>query len=68
MWVRYRLAAGGIKPGDMNGGGADVALLTIPPAQMVANMQAGKMDGFCVGEPWNAKTIQDWIGFTGINT
>ncbi|MEY4246140.1 MAG: hypothetical protein RLZZ245_3725, partial [Verrucomicrobiota bacterium] len=68
MWVRYWLAAGGINPGDMNGGGADVALLTIPPAQMVANMQAGKMDGFCVGEPWNAKTIQDGIGFTGINT
>lgn len=26
------------------------------------------MDGFCVGEPWNAKTINDGIGFTAINT
>jgi nitrate/nitrite transport system substrate-binding protein len=31
-------------------------------------MQVGKMDGFCVGEPWNAKTINDGIGFTAINT
>jgi nitrate/nitrite transport system substrate-binding protein len=68
MWIRYWLAAGGINPGDAAGGGADVSLITIPPPQMVANMQVGKMDGFCVGEPWNAKTINDDIGFTAINT
>lgn len=68
MWLRYWLAAGGINPGDAAGGGADISLITIPPPQMVANMQVGKMDGFCVGEPWNAKTINDGIGFTGINT
>ena len=38
------------------------------PAQMVANMKIGKMDGFCVGEPWNARAIADQIGFTAINT
>ncbi len=68
MWLRYWLAAGGINPGDAMGGGADISLITIPPPQMVANMQVGKMDGFCVGEPWNAKTINDGIGFTAINT
>ena len=68
MWLRYWLAAGGINPGDASGAGADVSLITIPPPQMVANMQAGKMDGFCVGEPWNGKTIKDDIGFTAINT
>jgi nitrate/nitrite transport system substrate-binding protein len=68
MWIRYWLAAGGINPGDASGGGADISLITIPPPQMVANMQVGKMDGFCVGEPWNAKTIADDIGFTAINT
>ena len=68
MWLRYWLAAGGINPGDASGAGADVSLITIPPPQMVANMQAGKMDGFCVGEPWNAKTIKDDIGFTATNT
>lgn len=68
MWLRYWLAAGDIHPGNASGGDADISLLTIPPPQMVANMQAGKMDGFCVGEPWNAKTIKDGIGFTAINT
>ena len=35
---------------------------------MVANMKVGKMDGFCVGEPWNARAIADGIGFTAITT
>jgi nitrate/nitrite transport system substrate-binding protein len=35
---------------------------------MVANMKVGKMDGFCVGEPWNARLIADKIGYTAINT
>lgn len=68
MWLRYWLAAGGINPGDAMGAQSDISLITIPPPQMVANMQVGKMDGFCVGEPWNAKTIADDIGFTAINT
>jgi nitrate/nitrite transport system substrate-binding protein len=62
MWMRYYLGAGGIHPDR------DVALITIPPAQMVANMKIGKMDGFCVGEPWNARSIADDIGFTSLNT
>ena len=35
---------------------------------MVANMKVGKMDGFCVGEPWNARAISDRIGFTSVTT
>ena len=62
MWMRYYLAAGGIDPDK------DVALITIPPPQMVANMKVDKMDGFCVGEPWNARAIADGIGFTAITT
>src|SRR5712691_7252598 len=62
MWTRYWLASGGINPDR------DVSLITIPPAQMVANMKVGKMDGFCVGEPWNARAIADGIGFTAITT
>jgi nitrate/nitrite transport system substrate-binding protein len=62
MWLRYWLAAGGINPDQ------DVSLIVVPPPQMVANMKVGKMDGFCVGEPWNARTIADGIGFTAINT
>jgi nitrate/nitrite transport system substrate-binding protein len=62
MWMRYWLGAGGINPDK------DVGLIVVPPAQMVANMKVGKMDGFCVGEPWNARTIADGIGFTALNT
>jgi nitrate/nitrite transport system substrate-binding protein len=62
MWMRYYLAAGGINPDS------DVALVTIPPPQMVANMKVDKMDGYCVGEPWNARAIADGIGFTSITT
>lgn len=62
MWMRYYLAAGGIHPDK------DVSLATVPPPQMVANMKVDKMDGFCVGEPWNARAISDGIGFTSITT
>ena len=62
MWMRYYLGAGGINPDK------DVSLITVPPAQMVANMKVGKMDGFCVGEPWNARSIADKIGFTSVTT
>jgi nitrate/nitrite transport system substrate-binding protein len=62
MWMRYWLASGGIHPDR------DVTLITIPPAQMVANMKVDKMDGFCVGEPWNNRAIEDGIGFTAVTT
>jgi len=31
-------------------------------------MRVGKMDGFCVGEPWNARALEDGIGYTAITT
>jgi len=62
MWMRYYLGAGGIQPDK------DVSLIVVPPAQMVANMKIGKMDGFCVGEPWGARAIADGIGFTAVST
>jgi len=62
MWTRYWLGSGGIHPDK------DINLITIPPAQMVANMKVDKMDGFCVGEPWNNRAIVDGIGFTAITT
>jgi nitrate/nitrite transport system substrate-binding protein len=62
MWIRYWLASGGVHPDK------DVTLITIPPPQMVANMKVDKMDGFCVGEPWNKRAIADGIGYTVITT
>ena len=46
----------------------DVRIVVVPPPQMVANMKIGKMDGFCVGEPWNARAITDGIGYTSVST
>jgi len=58
LLLRYWLAAGGIDPDH------DVKLTTIPPAQMVADLQAGSIDGYCVGEPWNLRAADEGIGFT----
>jgi len=62
MWIRYWLAAGGIDPDK------DVELITIPPAQMVANMKANTMEAFCVGEPWNDQLVGQKIGYTAVST
>ncbi len=58
LLLRYWLAAGGIHPDK------DVTLTTIPPAQMIANLKAGNIDGFCVGEPWNVRAAVEEIGYT----
>ncbi|MES2580901.1 MAG: CmpA/NrtA family ABC transporter substrate-binding protein [Pseudomonadota bacterium] len=58
MWLNYWLAANGIDPVK------DIKNIVVPPPQMVANMRIGNMDGFCVGEPWNARAIYDKLGFT----
>jgi nitrate/nitrite transport system substrate-binding protein len=62
MWLYYWLAASGINPMK------DTKIVTVPPPQMVANMRVGNMDGYCVGEPWNARAIADKIGFTATTT
>lgn len=62
MWLRYWLAAGGIDPNQ------DVALITVPPTLMVANMNSARMDGFCVGEPWNARALAEDVGYTAITS
>lgn len=62
MWLYYWLAANGIDPFK------DVKNIVIPPPQMVANMRVGNMDGYCVGEPWNARAVFDRIGFTVTTT
>lgn len=58
MWLYYWLGTYGINPMK------DVKTIVVPPPQMVANMRIGNMDGFCVGEPWNARAIFDKIGFS----
>lgn len=58
MWLYYWLANAGIHPFN------DVRNVVVPPPQMVVNMKIGNMSGYCVGEPWNQRAIQDDIGFT----
>jgi nitrate/nitrite transport system ATP-binding protein len=55
--LRHWLASAGIDPDK------DVNLVVIPPAQMVSNLQAGNIDGYCVGEPWNSRAIHEGLGF-----
>ena len=62
MWLYYWMATYGIDPFK------DVKVITVPPPQMVANMRVDKMDGYCVGEPWNARAIHDKIGFTAVTS
>lgn len=41
----------------------DVRIVTVPPPQMVSNLKAGHLDGFCVGEPWNSVAAQSRAGW-----
>jgi ABC-type nitrate/sulfonate/bicarbonate transport system substrate-binding protein len=41
----------------------DVRIVVVPPPQMVTNLKAGHLDGFCVGEPWNSVAVQSCAGW-----
>ncbi|KHL74852.1 nitrate transporter [Pseudomonas putida] len=58
MWLYYWLASQGIHPLH------DVNSVVVPPAQMMAHIQAGRIDGFCVGEPWAGAAVAQGQGFT----
>ncbi|THK40403.1 ABC transporter substrate-binding protein [Methylophaga sp. SB9B] len=68
--LRYWLAAGGIHPGyyaphkgDSSGQLQAEAMLSVtPPPQMPSTMEAGTIDGYCVGEPWNQQAVFMGIG------
>lgn len=53
--LRTWLAAGGVAE-------ESVELLVIPPPRMVENLANGLIDGFCVGEPWNALAEAEGLG------
>jgi len=66
--LRYWLAAGGIHPGyyspqDITGQiGAQALLSVTPPPQMPATLEAGTINGYSVGEPWNQQAVVKGIG------
>lgn len=66
--LRYWLAAGGINPGqytkdNVQGNiNSDILLSVTPPPQMPATLEAGTINGYCVGEPWNQQAVAKGIG------
>jgi nitrate/nitrite transport system ATP-binding protein len=57
LLLRHWLASGGIEPDR------DVDVIVIPPPQMVSNLIANNIIGYCVGEPWNVRAVHDDVGF-----
>jgi nitrate/nitrite transport system substrate-binding protein len=60
--LRYYLAAHGIDPDR------DVQLRVTPPAEMIANLRAGNIDGFLGPDPFNQRAVFDEVGFIHILT
>ncbi len=58
MLLYYWLAAFGIDPFR------DARMVTVPPTQMGSSLQAGMIDGFCAGEPWGQRAIDEQVGVT----
>lgn len=54
--LRYWMASCGIDPD------VDVHLEVIPPPFMDRYLGEGRIDGFCVGEPWNSLAVAQDIG------
>ena len=54
--VRLWLTSGGIDPDR------DVRLTVVPPPHTVAHLSGGLIDGYCVGEPWNQRSVVLGIG------
>ena len=54
--LRYYLAESGLNPDT------DVQIRVIPPAEMVANLRAGNIDGFLGPDPFNQRAVFDEVG------
>lgn len=54
--LRYWLAASGIQPDE------DVLIAIVPPPYMPDALAARRIDGFCVGDPWNSHAAMTGSG------
>jgi ABC-type nitrate/sulfonate/bicarbonate transport system substrate-binding protein len=54
--LRYWLAACGIDPDR------DVEIVIVPPPLMADALGAGRIDGYCAGEPWNTAAVAKGVG------
>ncbi|UZQ53654.1 nitrate ABC transporter ATP-binding protein [Trichothermofontia sichuanensis B231] len=57
LLLRYWLAEASIDPDS------DVRLSILPPPQMAVYLKSGKLDGYCVGEPWNSRAVYEETGY-----
>lgn len=60
--LRYYLAEAGLNPDT------DVQLRVVPPAEMVANLKAGNIDGFLGPDPFNQRAVYEEAGFIHVLT
>jgi two-component system, oxyanion-binding sensor len=54
--LRYWLAACGVRPDH------DVEFTTLAPPFCADALEAGEVDGICVGEPWNSVAVERGVG------
>lgn len=40
-----------------------VRLVVVPPPQLPGNLKAGRLDGYCAGEPWTSAAVQAGTGW-----
>jgi ABC-type nitrate/sulfonate/bicarbonate transport system substrate-binding protein len=57
LLLRQWLLAAGVRPDT------DVRIAVVPPAQMFQNLEAGTLDGYCAGEPWNSIAVRAGAGW-----
>jgi nitrate/nitrite transport system substrate-binding protein len=58
--LRYYVAEHGLDPDK------DIQIRVTPPAEMVANLRAGNIDGFLGPDPFNQRAVYDEVGFIHI--
>lgn len=54
--LRYWLATQGLHPDR------DLCMEVVPPPFMVEALEAGEIEGFCVGEPWGGLAVERGVG------
>ncbi|MES2473572.1 MAG: CmpA/NrtA family ABC transporter substrate-binding protein [Pseudomonadota bacterium] len=54
--IRHWLELGGVDIENC------VQFVVVPPPFMVENLSSGVIEGYCVGEPWNSRAVENGVG------
>jgi nitrate/nitrite transport system substrate-binding protein len=60
--LRYYVAEAGLDPDR------DIQIRVVPPAEMVANLRAGNIDGYLGPDPFNQRAVYEEVGFIHLLT